>query len=67
MKKSVKLNSSQAMDIISALEVQISSLKEDIDNSLFAVSDIEKDELKRMQKLVSTLDNAFWDKNGELI
>lgn len=66
MSKSIKLNSSQAMDIISALEIQIVSLKEDMDNSLFAVSDIEKDELKRMQKLVSTLDKAFWTKEGEL-
>jgi hypothetical protein len=66
MSKSIKLNSSQAMDIISALEVQIANLKEDIDNSFFSVSDIDKEQLKRMQKLVSTLDSTFWDSEGEL-
>jgi len=66
MKANIKLNSNQALDIINALEVQISNLKEDIDNSFFPVCDTEKEELKRMQKLVSTLDSAFWDSDGEL-
>ena len=66
MKANIKLNSSQALDIINALEVQISSLKEDIDNSFFLVCDTDKEELKRMQELVSTLDSAFWDAEGEL-
>ena len=66
MKKSIKLNSSQAMDIISALSVKIDNLKSDIDNSMFPVAEIEKEELKRMQNLVSTLDSTFWTENGDL-
>ena len=66
MTKSIKLNSNQAMDIISALSVKIDNLKSDMENSMFAVPDIEKEELKRMQNLVSTLDNTFWTEDGEL-
>lgn len=64
MKANIKLNRVRAK--INALEVQISSLKEDIDKSFFPVSHTEKEELKRMQKLISTLDSAFWDSEGEL-
>ena len=66
MKKSIKLNSSQAMDIISALEVKISNLKSDIDNSFFPICDLDKEELKRMQNLVATIDKTFWTEDGEL-
>lgn len=66
MKASIKLNSSEAMDIINALEVQIANLKNDMNDSFFPVSDCDKEELKRMQKLVSTLDSTFWTEDGEL-
>ena len=54
------------MDIISALSSRIDNLKSDMENSMFAVPEIEEEELKRMQNLVSTLDNAFWTAEGEL-
>jgi len=66
MKANIKLNSSQALDIINALQSQIVNLEEDINGSFFPVCEIEKEELKRMKNLVSTLDSTFWTEDGEL-
>lgn len=64
--KNFKLNSSQAMDIIGALEVQIANLEKDINGSFFPVCEADKDELKRLKLTVDTLNSTFWTKEGEL-
>jgi len=66
MKKSIKLNSNQALDIISALEIQVANLEKDINESFFPVCESDKDELKRLKSTITALDSTFWTKEGEL-
>ena len=66
MKKSIKLNSKQALDIINALEIQAANLEKDINESFFPVCETDKDELKRLKSTIIVLDSTFWTKDGEL-
>ncbi len=66
MKKSIKLNSNQALDIISALSIRADNLEEDINESFFPVCESDKDELKRLKSTITALDSTFWTKDGEL-
>jgi len=66
MRKSIKLNSNQALDIINALEIQVTNLEKDINESFFPVCETDKDELKRLKSTIDVLDSTFWTKEGDL-
>jgi len=66
MSKNIKLNSSQALDIIQALTVKLTNLESDMNDSFFPVCEIDKEEAKRIKATIKVLDSAFWTEEGEL-
>ncbi len=66
--KSVKMTSSEAVELISMLNNKVYSLKEDINNAHTLWNmDEEHEEVNKYETLINKLDATFWDKNGELI
>lgn len=65
MKANIRLNDTQAMLILEALEVKIKILTDYTDVNGY-VCNSDKSELRKLENLANTIDSTFWTKNGIL-